>query len=253
MLSFGVPSATPVGYTPAQISHAYGFDQISFNGVTGDGRGQTIAIVDPYDDPNIGSDLTAFDTQFGLSAPPSFTKVNQFGKTTYPATNTITALEISLDVEWCNAIAPQANILLVESNSASFSDEFAAVSYAKSQPGVVVVSMSFGGPEFSGESGDDSTFTTPAGHVGGAGLAGGVTFVAGAGDTGAPPDYPATSPNVLAVGGTTLYLNSNNTWASETGWSLGSDPYPYSGDAGGGGVSAYESEPSYQTGVQFDG
>src|SRR5262245_36670734 len=65
--------------TPAQIRHAYGFDQITFaNGtIVGDGRGQTIAIVDAYDHPRIASDLAAFDALFGLPAPPSFTKVQQ--------------------------------------------------------------------------------------------------------------------------------------------------------------------------------
>src|SRR5579862_5960547 len=60
------PPATPAGYSPAQVLHAYGFDKISFSGVAGDGTGQTIAIVDAYDDPNIASDLAAFDTQFKL-------------------------------------------------------------------------------------------------------------------------------------------------------------------------------------------
>ena len=162
-------------------------------------------------------------------------------------------------MEWAHAIAPGANILLVEASSGSESDKLTAVSYAKSQPGVVVVSMSFyiskttAPVEFSTETGDDSTFTTPAGHVGGNGLPGGVTFVASAGDTGAPPVYPATSPNVLAVGGTSLYLTSSNTWAAETGWTLGSDPGSYSVNGGGGGFSAYEPEPSYQAGVQATG
>src|SRR5579871_7049214 len=70
------PAATgsPVGLSPSQVRHAYGFDQITFqNGtVVGDGTGQTIAIVDAYDDPNIASDLAAFDSAFGLAAPPSF-------------------------------------------------------------------------------------------------------------------------------------------------------------------------------------
>src|SRR5437588_566926 len=70
-------AGTPSGMTPAQIRHAYGFDQITFqNGtVRGDGSGQTIAIVDANDDPSIAADLGVFDQQFGLPAPPSFTKV----------------------------------------------------------------------------------------------------------------------------------------------------------------------------------
>src|SRR5262245_45869406 len=70
-------SSAPVGLTPSQVRHAYGFDQITFNSgaIRGDGSGQTIAIVDAYDDPSIVNDLAVFDQQFGLPAPPSFTKV----------------------------------------------------------------------------------------------------------------------------------------------------------------------------------
>src|SRR5262249_58513852 len=76
----------PGGFSPAEISHAYGFDQITFSNGTikGDGTGQTIAIIDAYDQPNIASDLAAFDAMYGLPAPPSFTKVNQSGGTSYP-------------------------------------------------------------------------------------------------------------------------------------------------------------------------
>ena len=74
------------GFTPAQIEQGYGFNQISFNGVAGNGNGETIAIVDAYDDPNIQSDLNTFDTEFGLPAL-TVTKVNQTGGTTYPASD----------------------------------------------------------------------------------------------------------------------------------------------------------------------
>src|SRR5262249_16766156 len=74
------------GFAPSQIRHAYGFDQISFNGVPGDGRGQTIAIVDAYTQPHIVSDLATFDSQFGIAAPPNFTIVNQSGGSTLPTT-----------------------------------------------------------------------------------------------------------------------------------------------------------------------
>src|SRR5579862_803906 len=67
------------GFTPAQIRHAYGFDTVKFSGVTGDGTGQTIAIVDAYNDPNIAADLAVFDAKFSLPAPPSFVKLNQKG------------------------------------------------------------------------------------------------------------------------------------------------------------------------------
>ena len=125
--------AGPTGYTPAQIRQAYGFNQITFNNgtVTGDGSGTTIAIVDAYDDPNIANDLHQFDLQFGLS-DPTLTKVNETGGTALPAANASWITEIALDVEWAHAIAPGANILLVEANSASYSDLFTAVKYAAS-------------------------------------------------------------------------------------------------------------------------
>src|SRR5262245_23534929 len=163
---FGSPG--PTGYSPAQVRHAYGFDQIRFSGgtVAGDGSGTTIAIVDAFDDPRIANDLHQFDVQFGLP-DPTFTKVNQSGGSTPPPADAGWASEIALDVEWAHAIAPGASILLVEANSNSFANLLAAVRYAASQPGVVAVSMSWGGGEFSGETSSDSTFQTPAGHAGG--------------------------------------------------------------------------------------
>jgi subtilase family serine protease len=219
-------TASPTGLTPTQIRAAYGFNQLSL-----DGTGTTIAIVDAYDDPDIASDLHQFDVQFGLP-DPSFTKVSQTGSTTaLPAGNTGWSDEISLDVEWAHVIAPGAKILLVEANSDSFNDLTAAVQYAAKQPGVVAVSMSWGGGEFNGETSYDSDFTTPAGHTG-------VTFVASSGDTGAPISYPAASPNVLSVGGTTLNVTSTGTYVSESAWS-----------GSGGGTSTFEAEPSYQKSV----
>lgn len=220
---FGGALSKPSGYTPAQVRHAYGFDQLSYNGA-----GQTIAIVDAYDAPNIVKDLQTFDTQFGLAAPPSFSKVNQTGGTTYPAANASWALEISLDVEWAHAIAPKANILLVEAKSASASDLYAAVDYAALHSDVV--SMSFGMNESSTEAGLDAHFT---GHPN-------VTFVASSGDRGGVICYPSVSPYVLAVGGTTLKLDSAGNYVSEAGWS-----------GSGGGVSRYEAKPAYQSGVSY--
>ena len=225
----GVTYPNPVGYDPAQIRHAYGFDQITFsNGVKGDGTGQTIAIVDAYDDPNIFKDLDVFDSTFGLPGPASsvLTKATPQGK---PRTNSSWAGEISLDVEWAHAIAPGAHILLVEARSNSLSNLLSAVSYANSQSGVVAVSMSWGGGEFSAETAYDSYFTTP-----------GITYTAAAGDS-PGAIWPSTSPNVISVGGTTLAgLDSagNYSSATETGWS-----------SSGGGTSAFESLPSYQSGV----
>lgn len=226
-------SPGPTGYSPSEISQVYGFNQIAFNGTTGTGAGTTIAIVDAYSDPNIASDLKAFDSQFNLPAA-NLTVVNQTGGTTLPKGNTGWAGEISLDVEWAHAIAPGANILLVEASSATYANLFTAVRYAAAQKGVVAVSMSWGGSEFSGETAyDSSTFTPPASNPD-------VVFVNSSGDSGAPPSYPSTSPNVLSVGGTTLNsgLAPSGTYTDETAWV-----------DSGGGISAYEAEPAYQQGI----
>lgn len=230
----------PVGLTPSQLRNAYGFNAVDFGGIAGDGAGQTIAIIDAYDNPmfvsstNAGflsSDLHRFDVAFGLADPPSFLKVNQTGGSTMPKGDTGWGGEIALDVEWVHALAPKANILLVEANSAGYADLMAAIGYAKSVAGVSVVSMSFGGGEFSGESSYDSVFTTPAGHPG-------VTFVASTGDNGRPAGYPAHSTHVLAVGGTTLALGAGGVYGGEVGW-----------NGSGGGVSSYEAKPAYQNSV----
>ena len=231
-------TAGPMGFAPAQVRKAYGIDSISVAGITGDGNGQTVAIVDAYDWPTAYADLKAFDLQFGLPDPPNFTKLNQDGLASpLPPTDPAKQWEgeEALDVEWVHSIAPRANIILVEANSSFTSDLIqAAVATAAKLPGVSVVSMSFGGSE---DSATDPTinpiFTTPAGHTG-------VTFLASTGDTGKPGGYPAYSPNVLAVGGTSLFLNGDNSYSSEAGW-----------DGSGGGVSTFEPKPAYQAALSY--
>ncbi|HEY2154571.1 MAG TPA: fibronectin type III domain-containing protein, partial [Isosphaeraceae bacterium] len=220
------PTPPAGAYTPAQVASAYGFNAVSFGSVKGDGTGQTIAIVDTYDDPNIQADLNAFDAQFGLPAT-TVTRVGQSATSALPGTDSTGGweLEESLDVEWAHAIAPGAKIVLVEAKSTSDTDLLSGVAYASSMANVV--SMSWGGGEFSGENTYDGNFSKA-----------GVAFVASSGDSGAPISWPAASPNVLAVGGTALTLGSGNTYGSESGWS-----------GSGGGPSGYESQPSYQSGV----
>src|SRR4029077_19385095 len=116
----------------------------------------TIAIVVAYDDPNIGNDLAVFDQAFGLPAPPSFNKAVAPGTPVDGGW----AGEAALDVEWAHALAPKASLLLVEASSASTSDLLPAVDYARKQPGVSVVSMSWGGDESSFLASKDSNFTT---------------------------------------------------------------------------------------------
>jgi len=226
----GPPSSA---LTPAQIRHIYSLDQISNLG-----QGQTIAIVDAYDDPNIFSDADTFDSQFMTTLNGSTSYYSAYGASstwltkaypsgTVPSGNSGWGVEISIDVEWMHAIAPQARIILVEAASADMSDLFNADVFA-AQQGATVISNSWGGPEFSGETSYDSDFS--ASHV---------TFVFSAGDSG-DQSYPAESPNVVAVGGTSLYYDANYNWSSEVGWS-----------SGGGGVSAYEAKPSYQSGLSY--
>jgi hypothetical protein len=224
-----------LAYSPAQIAHAYGFDLVNFaNGtIKGDGTGQTIAIVDPFDDPTIASDLQHFDQTFGLPDPPSFQKLTPQG---LPARNTSWDLEIALDVEWAHAIAPKANIDLVEALNSTTTSLYAADVFAAGQPGVSVVSNSWGGNEYFSETADDKNFV----HAG-------VSFVFASGDSGAPPEYPAASPNVLAVGGTTLRLDGSGNYLGETGWGHGSFSFFFGGS--GGGISQVEPKPAFQINV----
>jgi subtilase family serine protease len=242
------------GYTPAEIRTAYGFNNVSFGSTAANGAGQTIAIIDAYNDPNIASDLATFDAQFGIAAPASLKVVNQSGGSNLPGTDSSGGWEVetALDVEWAHAIAPAANILLVEANNDSDSNLFGAVNYAREQAGVSVISMSWGSDDNAVYASSDQSLAaqylvTPAGHQG-------ITFVAAAGDTGVA-EFPSTSPNVLAVGGTDLYLNSSGSISSETYWTPQTiDGVAYSG---GGGVSKEFSgrvvpDVSYDAGVSYD-
>lgn len=205
----------PTGLAPATIKSAYGFS----TSLTA-GAGKTIAIVDAYDDPSAESDLGVFSAKYNLPACTTangcFKKVNQSGGSVYPRSNAGWALEISLDVQWAHAIAPGAKILLIEATTNSFSNLLAAEDYARTH--AQYVSNSWGGSEFSGESGYDSHFVQS-----------GVSFFVSSGDAGLPAEYPSASPNVISVGGSTLNFDSSGNFASETGWS-----------GSGGGCSAYE-------------
>jgi subtilase family serine protease len=220
----------PSGYTPDQIRHAYGFDQLaSTPGVANStGTGQTIAIVDPYGSPTIQEDLQTFSATFGLPyagpTAPSPTLQIAYPQGA-PGTNAESALETALDVEWAHAIAPGATLLLVVARSSRFGDLLGAVSAAVSQ-GASQLSMSWGTSEFASETSGDSAFNVP-----------GVTFTAASGDSGAGVDWPAASPYVTAVGGTSLSLDSSNDWVSELAWS-----------ESGGGISSYETD-----GFQYGG
>ena len=229
-------ASPPAGSTsPAQMRRFYSADNINFNGVPGDGRGMTIAVVDAYDLSTVWSDLQAFDSYYGLPNPASFQVLNQNGQASpLPSADAPGGwgIESALDVEWAHSMAPLANIVLVEANSSFTSDLFNAVQTAANLPNVVAVSMSFGTGEVSNESIWDSYFSTPSNH-------GGVTFLAATGDQGTPGTYPAFSPKVVAVGGTSITYASDGTYSTETAWS-----------GTGGGTSVYEAKPAYQNGVQ---
>ncbi|MGZ4106684.1 MAG: S53 family peptidase [Tumebacillaceae bacterium] len=203
------------GMTPSQMNTAYGVNLLSNNGA-----GQTIAIVDAYGSPTIQNDLNTFDAQFGL--PNTTVTVANPGGT--PTVDGGWALETALDVEWAHSIAPAANILLVQAKTASIADLVTAIDYATSH-GAVVVSNSWGGSEWSGETSYESHFQKA-----------GIVTVASSGDTGGAREWPAVSPNVLSVGGTTLTTGSGGSYSSESAWA-----------SAGGGKSTYFSTPSYQS------
>ncbi|MDA8343935.1 MAG: S53 family peptidase [Thermaerobacter sp.] len=210
------------GYAPVQIRDAYGLNQL-----TETGAGETIAIVDAYGSPSIQNDVATFDGQFGL---PSVNLTIAYPNGQPSKTDGGWALETSLDVEWAHALAPGANILLVVAKSASTSDLVSAIDYATSH-GAQVVSNSWGGSEFSSEATYDSHFQ----HAG-------VVYVASAGDSGGAIEWPAASPNVVGVGGTSLTISGSSgsyVYGGETAWS-----------SSGGGLSQYETRPAYQNNWQ---
>jgi hypothetical protein len=191
------------------------------------GKGTTIAIIDAYVAPTIVNDVSKFSTQYnlpqldGVGGDPTLT-VKALGSQV--DTTGGWELETALDVEWAHAIAPAANILLVEAANASTSALLAAVQAANKTPGVVAVSMSWGGPEFGIPANADSTYFSTSG----------ITYFAASGDNGAGAEWPASSANVVGVGGTNLTVNGGS-YGSESAWS-----------GSGGGPSSVVSQPSYQ-------
>ncbi len=212
-------SKVPHGLTPVQIKSAY---NLPATGGTG-----TIAIIDAYADASIESDLSAFDTQFTLApctAKNGCLEVHKMKSS--ESANSNWPMETTLDVEWAHAIAPSAKILLIEAPTPSGANLLSAVDYAASRSDVVAVSMSFGGAEFSDETILDTHFISKNGAV----------FFASAGDKGSGASWPAASPNVIGVGGTSLMFTAGGSVAHETAWS-----------GSGGGVSAYEKAPAFQS------
>ena len=212
---------SPSGYNPPDLQSAYKLPSSTA------GSGQTVAIVDAYDDPNAESDLGVYRSQFGLSvcttANGCFRKVNQSGGTSYPRANGGWAQEISLDLDMVSAICPNCHILLVEASSNSFANLSAAVDEAATLK-ANEISNSYGGSEYSSEVSDQSHYNHP-----------GIAITVSSGDSGYGVQFPAASQYVTAVGGTTLNKASNTRGWSETVWS-----------GAGSGCSAYISKPSWQ-------
>ena len=216
------PDATPSGYGPSSLDSAY---KLSSSG----GSGQTVGIVDAYNDPNAASDLAVYRSQYGLPACTTSSGclkiVSQTGSTTsLPSNDTGWAGEESLDLDMVSAICPNCHIVLVEANSATDADLYTAEDQAVAQ-GAKYVSNSWGGGEASSQTSDDSHFN----HTG-------VVFTASTGDNGTGASYPATSQYITAVGGTSLSTSSNSRGWTESAWS-----------GAGSGCSAYDPKPSWQT------
>jgi len=246
-------------YSPQEIQTAYGLSSILDAGYTG--AGQTIIIIGSFGSPTIAQDLQTFDADYGLRDPPSFTVLAPLGTVPFDPTNSDQvgwAFETTLDVEWAHAMAPGANIVLLtspvsETEGVQGMPEFLFLEqYALYHHLGKIISQSWGATE--------NTLFTPAGrqvfedferfYQDAAQQK--VTVLASAGDGGSANAeidgtyypfptviFPASSPLVTAVGGTSLYVDSSGNYQSEIVWnnSIG---------AGGGGVSQQFSEPLYQ-------
>lgn len=218
------PLVEPNGYGPTDLRSAYGLPSASA------GAGQTIAIVDAFDNPNAEADLAVYRAQFGLppctTANGCFRKVNQNGQPgPLPVPNAGWAAEIALDLDMASAVCPNCNLLLIEADSNFSDDLFPAVNTAVNM-GAKFVSLSWGGSEFTGQLQADETFFN---HPG-------VAITAASGDDGFGVIYPSTSQYVTAVGGTSLLPASNSRGWNETVWS-----------GAGSGCSGQEPKPTWQT------
>jgi subtilase family serine protease len=210
----------PSGYSPADLQDAY----VLPSGTAG--TGQTVAIVDAFDDPNAEANLAVYRSTFGLSpcttASGCFRKVDQNGGANYPTPDAGWAEEISLDLDMVSAICPNCHILLVEATNNSLANLGTAVNTAV-RLGATEVSNSYGGGEFSSETSYENTYYN---HPG-------VPITASSGDSGYGVSFPAASRYVTAVGGTSLSI-VDGYWV-ESAWS-----------GAGSGCSAYEPKPGWQ-------
>jgi subtilase family serine protease len=213
--------AGPAGLHPADLISAYKLNPLK-------GKGQTIAIIDAFDNPNAEKDLKVYRSTFGLkpctTANGCFRKVNQSGNPSpLPPTNTGWGLEIALDLDMASAICPKCHILLVEATSNSFANLGAAVNRAAIM-GATEISNSYGGGEGGGVA---ANYNHP-----------GIPITVSSGDSGyaAGPQSPADFNTVTAVGGTTLTTDGSARGWHETVW-----------NGAGSGCSAIIAKPAWQT------
>jgi subtilase family serine protease len=216
---YKISGSFPQGLSPSTIKNIYNLPQTGGHG--------TIAIIGAYNDITLEKDLGIFDKTFNLPACTISNGCLEIHKIDSKInSNSGWNMETSLDVEWSHAIAPNAKILLVEATTPSGANLLRAVDYASGRSDVTAISMSWGGGEFEEEKSLDSHFISKSGAV----------FFASSGDNGWGASWPAASPNVISVGGTTLSLKADGTLNNESAW-----------NGSGGGVSKYEAEPSYQS------
>lgn len=196
--------AAPAGYGPSQLHDAYGLPSDS-------GQGETVAVVEAYDDPDAASDLAVYRSQYGLPACTTgsgcFRKVNQQGQSSgYPPPDPGWAEEESLDIDMVSAICPDCHVLVVEATTQSFADLAASVDTAV-RLGATYVSNSYGYPDSSSYASEEKSYDHP-----------GVAITASAGDSGYGVSDPAGFPDVTAVGGTSLLPASNPRGWDEIVW-----------------------------------
>jgi subtilase family serine protease len=219
-------AAAPAGgYGPPDLQSAYALPSSTAGG------GQTVAIVDAYDDSTAEADLATYRSTYGLAACSTangcFKKVNQSGvQGSYPSNNQSWATEISLDLDMVSAVCPNCHILLVEATNSQSANLYTAENTA-AKLGATEISNSYGGSEASTDPTNNTFFNHP-----------GIAITASSGDSGYGVEFPAASPDVTAVGGTSLTRASNARGWTETAWT----------DAGSG-CSAYEAQQSWQTPV----
>ena len=210
----------PSGYGPADLRGAYRIAALGSSTTT-------VAVVDAYGYPNAERDLNVYRSQYGLppctTANGCFRKVNQAGGTNYPAINVGWAQETALDLEMVSAMCRNCHILLVQAANANFSSLAAAENTAV-RLGAHAVSNSYGGGE-TGSTYYESAYNHP-----------GVAITVSSGDDGYGVEFPASSPHVTAVGGTTLIRASNLRGWAESAWK-----------GAGSGCSNYYAKPVWQT------